>query len=163
MLFGPDPNAPSSSESVLDPGPTSELEKDSQGGGEAWLSSNEVPKSGPKWEEVVQRHDVTPWQIRRAAWLVRRYAEFREMVARRAPCFFWVFHPAHYGLGKSWHLKLDGMGPCACFSTVGKSTETLYSVKDADRSSGCSTLPGYPFQLPTPSQHQHRKHCMSRS
>ena len=92
LLFAPDPSDPApptynptESSSVKpipqpDPAPTKSIPFGSQGGGNEWLKENKT--AGPiNWEEVTSREDITEWQIKKAAWMIRRYAEFREMVS----------------------------------------------------------------------------------
>ncbi|ORX37603.1 acyltransferase ChoActase/COT/CPT [Kockovaella imperatae] len=78
MLFGPD----AADSDHPNPNPQMEAASGSQGGGEEYLSGNPSFKKGQRWDELVQREEVTSWQIRRASWLVRKYAELREKVAR---------------------------------------------------------------------------------
>lgn len=35
-----------------------------------------------QYEKVVKKEWITPWQIRRAAWIARRFAEFRTKLER---------------------------------------------------------------------------------
>ena len=64
------------------PNPRDLVAAGSQGGGEEYLKTNPKFEKGKRWNDLVQREEITPWQVRRAAWLVRRYAELREKIAR---------------------------------------------------------------------------------
>ena len=90
LLFAPDPkdlpppaqiSSPSST-SVPDPNPDQDRIAGSQGGGDQWLASHEKLESLPSYDLAVRREDVTGWQIRRSAWIARRFAEFRAKLQR---------------------------------------------------------------------------------
>ena len=81
-MFAPDPNdPPAPGASMPNPGPDHDLPAGSQGGGEDWLKQNERPVV-VSLEAATEREWVTPWQVRKAAWMTRRIAEFREKVQR---------------------------------------------------------------------------------
>ena len=53
----------------------------SQGGGDEWLARNEGFKATKvDWE--VQKEEITPWQLKKAAWLLSRLGQYRAMVER---------------------------------------------------------------------------------
>ncbi|ORY34657.1 Choline/Carnitine o-acyltransferase-domain-containing protein [Naematelia encephala] len=64
------------------PAPSAVQAAGSQGGGEEWIKSHPQIERGLPFEQVVKHEPVTDWQIRRASWLARRYAEFRLMLQR---------------------------------------------------------------------------------
>lgn len=91
LMFAPDPNDPepptyspeSSSAQEITPNPDaqSSAAQGAQKGGKDWLDSK--PKlDRVVYEEVVKREWSTDWQIRRASWIARRFAEFRTKLAR---------------------------------------------------------------------------------
>ncbi|WVF68399.1 hypothetical protein IAT40_003164 [Kwoniella sp. CBS 6097] len=98
LLFAPDPQDPippthdsssssssSSSQrgiSVPDSDPSSSVAANSQGGGREWLDKNEKLEEVFQWDKVTKREWITDWQIRRAAWMARRFAEFRTKLLR---------------------------------------------------------------------------------
>ncbi|WVQ95947.1 hypothetical protein IAU59_003046 [Kwoniella sp. CBS 9459] len=95
LLFAPDPQDPtpstyasstSSSSSkeiaVPDSNPSSSVAADSQGGGREWLDKKEKLEEAFKWDQVTKREWITDWQLRRAAWMARRFAEFRTKLLR---------------------------------------------------------------------------------
>ena len=93
LLFAPDPsdpvpptyNPPTASSSteigLPDPNPPKEAAPGSQGGGDEWLKANPKPEKGLTWDEAVSREEITDYQIQKAAWMMRRYAEYRTIVA----------------------------------------------------------------------------------
>lgn len=64
------------------PNPSSPLREGEQGGGKEWLASNGKQERGVSYEEAVKSEWVTEWQVRRASWMARRFAEFREKLAK---------------------------------------------------------------------------------
>lgn len=93
LLFAPDPSdpappthsppaLPAKAVALPDPNPPKEAAEGGQGGGQEWLDANPKPGRGLTWDEAVSREEVSDWQIKKAAWMVRRYAEFREMVQK---------------------------------------------------------------------------------
>ncbi|WVQ84423.1 hypothetical protein IAT38_006575 [Cryptococcus sp. DSM 104549] len=89
LIFAPDPldpPAPTAStgsttqKQILtpNPNPNSDLPEGTQSGGQAWLDAHPGEIDPPvRYEEVVKREEITPWQVRKAAWIARRFAEFR--------------------------------------------------------------------------------------
>ncbi|GFZ49784.1 hypothetical protein JCM24511_07187 [Saitozyma sp. JCM 24511] len=90
LLFAPDPSDPppptysgsgSSGESsavhVPNPNPSEVKARDSQQGGETWVKENARLQTLPTYEEATDRAWVSDWQVRKAAWVVRRFAELR--------------------------------------------------------------------------------------
>ncbi|WRT69787.1 uncharacterized protein IL334_006778 [Kwoniella shivajii] len=87
LLFAPDPSDPSppvhssssSSNIVLpDSNPKQAIAAGSQRGGQEWMDSKKGKFDGPiKWEDVVTKEWISEWQIKKAAWIARRFAEFR--------------------------------------------------------------------------------------
>ncbi|KAL7423876.1 hypothetical protein Q5752_001461 [Cryptotrichosporon argae] len=70
-----------------DPNPTASTPPGSMGGGAAWLADNAdsaklAPVTPADYEAVTTRAEITPWQVRRAAWITRRLAEFRTRILR---------------------------------------------------------------------------------
>ncbi len=91
LLFAPDPKDPSpptygstpnSAASSPNPDAKHNLPEGSQGGGDEWLASHEKLDDLISFERAVKREEVTGWQVRKAAWLARRFAEFRVKVQR---------------------------------------------------------------------------------
>ncbi|WWC92892.1 uncharacterized protein L201_007854 [Kwoniella dendrophila CBS 6074] len=92
LLFAPDPSDPSppnqksSSTSIHnkpEPNPKQASASGSQGGGEEWIQSRKGKFDGPViWEEIVKREWITDWQIRKAAWIARIFADFRTKLLR---------------------------------------------------------------------------------
>ncbi|ODN84949.1 hypothetical protein L202_00794 [Cryptococcus amylolentus CBS 6039] len=89
LCFAPDPtdtvppvtslggkSLDSSTVSLPEPNPLGGAAKGSQGGGAEWIQSNSIDPA-VAWDQVTSEEWITPHQIRRAAWLVRRFAEFR--------------------------------------------------------------------------------------
>lgn len=69
----------------LDPNPAKTLPPGAQGGGQAWIDAHPNKKDyyyPVKYEDVTQREWITEWQVRRAAWLVSRFAGLRTMVQK---------------------------------------------------------------------------------
>lgn len=69
----------------LDPNPAKTLPAGSQGGGQPWLDEHPQKKDyyyPTTYEAVTEREWITDWQVRRAAWLVSRFANLRTMVQR---------------------------------------------------------------------------------
>lgn len=65
--------------------PKHTLPAGSQGGGDAWIKAHPDRKDyyyQQSFDDAVQPTWCTPWQVRRAAWIVHRFAEFRTRVAR---------------------------------------------------------------------------------
>ncbi|WVQ66414.1 uncharacterized protein L199_004594 [Kwoniella botswanensis] len=88
LLFAPDPSDPTppiasgslSKVEVPDPNsnPKEAASAGSQRGGQDWIDNQKGEFDGPvEWEKVVKREWISDWQIRKAAWLARRFAEFR--------------------------------------------------------------------------------------
>jgi carnitine O-acetyltransferase len=69
--------------SRTDPNPRQDIPPGSQGGGIEWLSEHRKGKAEEvSYDEVVRTEEFTPWQIKKAAWLVRKHAEYREKISR---------------------------------------------------------------------------------
>lgn len=65
--------------------PKNTLAAGQQGGGEEWIRSHTDRKDyyyQDNFDDVVKPTWVTDWQVRRASWLVHRFAQFRTRVAR---------------------------------------------------------------------------------
>jgi carnitine O-acetyltransferase len=91
LLFASDPKdtpppsykpSPTSSQSVPDPSPKQDRPSGSQGGGDEWLASHGKLDDLISFEEAVRGGDATAWQIRRAAWMAHRFAQFRAKLQR---------------------------------------------------------------------------------
>ncbi|GMK56581.1 hypothetical protein CspeluHIS016_0304210 [Cutaneotrichosporon spelunceum] len=66
--------------------PLSAVPAGSQGGGEEWIKSHpdkSVYYQPVAYEEVTKQEWNTPWQLRRASWLISRFAQYRAMVDRQ--------------------------------------------------------------------------------
>lgn len=63
------------------PSPLTDVPAGSQGGGKEWLVSGTIDPP-VQYEKVVKKEWITPWQVRRAAWIARRFAEFRTELER---------------------------------------------------------------------------------
>ncbi|OWZ78816.1 carnitine acetyltransferase [Cryptococcus neoformans Bt85] len=66
---------------VPNPSPLTDVPAGGQGGGKEWLVSGSIDPP-VQYEKVVKKEWITPWQIRRAAWIARRFAEFRTKLER---------------------------------------------------------------------------------
>jgi carnitine O-acetyltransferase len=100
LLFRPDPkdppppayseaSSPGASPVVTpDPNPKEIKAKGSQRGGEEWLKGNHQFDLRVSYEEATTREWVSDWQIRKAAWVIRRFAEFRTKLQRYAGITF---------------------------------------------------------------------------
>jgi carnitine O-acetyltransferase len=53
----------------------------SQGGGAEWIKANGAPAKGKSWDQAVSKEWITEYQVRKAAWVLSRFAQFRQMVA----------------------------------------------------------------------------------
>lgn len=88
LVFAPDPNDPAPPHvgdkaiHTPDPDPTDIVGAGDQKGGKAWISENPKGMARVDLEEQLNREWVTDWQLEKAAWLVRRFAEFREKLAK---------------------------------------------------------------------------------
>ena len=89
LLFAPDPNDPApptheggGAMETPDPSPTTAVAEGAQKGVKDWLDANPKPERIGGYEEVVKREWVTEWQVRKASWMARRFAEFRERLAK---------------------------------------------------------------------------------
>lgn len=67
-----------------DANPKADAPEGSQKGGDDYLQGFKGDEK-VDWEGVVRREDVTDWQVKRASWLVRGFAEFRAKLHRSAP------------------------------------------------------------------------------
>lgn len=56
----------------------------SQGGGAEWLEQNALP-AYPAYEDVTRKEWISDWQIRKAAWLLNKFAEFRTKIQKHVP------------------------------------------------------------------------------
>ncbi|WVQ77521.1 hypothetical protein IAR50_007207 [Cryptococcus sp. DSM 104548] len=70
-----------SSVGTPDPNPPGDVPKGSQGGGAEWIKANGMDPP-VLFDQVTSEEWITPHQIRRAAWLARRFAEFREKLQK---------------------------------------------------------------------------------
>lgn len=69
----------------LDPLPRVSVPAGSQGGGKAWLESH-TAKSDlylPNFDTVTKQEWLSDWQIRRASWLVGKFADYRAKIDRQ--------------------------------------------------------------------------------
>ena len=89
MLFKADPNdrAPpsygSSSEYIPPDGfPAQDVPANSMGGGQTWIDANPTPESLVSYDEATTKEGITAWQVKKAAWLARRFGEYRLMLQR---------------------------------------------------------------------------------
>jgi carnitine O-acetyltransferase len=57
--------------------PSVDVEAGSQGGGQEWLDSNGVPEKMVSYDEATTEEWITPYQAKKAAWVVKRLAEYR--------------------------------------------------------------------------------------
>ena len=64
--------------------PSKDLGADSQGGGQKWLDDHPDPAGSTRFDEVVKREWVSDWQIKKSAWMLRRFAEMRLKIQRSA-------------------------------------------------------------------------------
>lgn len=64
-----------------DHNPSQAASSGSQGGGVEWIKANGPPAKGKSWDEAVSKEWITEYQIRKAAWVLSRFAQFRQMVA----------------------------------------------------------------------------------
>lgn len=95
LTFAPDPQDPAPPTALgasgktplpLDSMPRVAVPAGSQGGGKAWLEKHTDKKDlypPAKYEEVTKQEWLSDWQIRRAAWLVSRFAQYRAKVDRQ--------------------------------------------------------------------------------
>jgi carnitine O-acetyltransferase len=84
-----DPPAPtygSSKEGVPESNPSEDLPAGSQGGGQEWLDTNATGQgSGSEmvsYDEATKREWITGYQMKKAAWVLRRFAEYRLMLQK---------------------------------------------------------------------------------
>jgi len=76
-----DPSPPtygsSTDQGVPDSNPTTDLPAGSQGGGQEWLDTGEKGEGIVSYDEATTRECITDYQIKKAAWVVQRFAEYR--------------------------------------------------------------------------------------
>ncbi|WWD20394.1 hypothetical protein CI109_104870 [Kwoniella shandongensis] len=95
LLFAPDPQDPqpptysSNSSSLASPisvpphHPSKDVPAGSQSGGQEWIDANGGRLDPPiLYEKVTKREWMSDWQVRRAAWIARRFSEFRTKLLR---------------------------------------------------------------------------------
>ncbi|KAK8849764.1 hypothetical protein IAR55_005100 [Kwoniella newhampshirensis] len=95
LLFAPDPSDPQpptySKDSIsfttpipVPPHhPSQDVPSGSQGGGQQWLDAKHGKVDAPiVYEKVTKREWISDWQIRKAAWVARRFSEFRTKLLR---------------------------------------------------------------------------------
>lgn len=62
--------------------PLEALGKGEQGGGKAWIEQNPNGRERADLEGQTKWEENTAYQVEKAAWILRRFAEFREMLAK---------------------------------------------------------------------------------
>jgi carnitine O-acetyltransferase len=62
--------------------PAADLPRDSQKGGQEWIEAHQEAGKPVLYDEVTTKEWITPWQIRKAAWLARRFGEYRLMLQK---------------------------------------------------------------------------------
>ncbi|WVR07972.1 hypothetical protein IAU60_005015 [Kwoniella sp. DSM 27419] len=84
LMFTADPQDPipptaagGSGISVPDSNPSYSVASGSQKGGQEWLDAGHDLEKPVDWSKVTKKEWITPWQTKKAAWLARRFAEFR--------------------------------------------------------------------------------------
>jgi carnitine O-acetyltransferase len=88
LSFGPDPSDPEppviGDGSVHTPStsPLEALGEAEQGGGKAWIEQNPNGRERADLEGQTKWEENTAYQVEKAAWILRRFAEFREMLAK---------------------------------------------------------------------------------
>jgi carnitine O-acetyltransferase len=88
LSFGPDPLDPEppviGHGSVVTPStnPTEALAKGEQGGGNEWIEQNPKGRERVDLEGQTKWEENTAYQVEKAAWILRRFAEFRDMLAK---------------------------------------------------------------------------------
>jgi carnitine O-acetyltransferase len=63
-----------------DSNPSEDIEAGSQGGGQEWLETNGLPEKMVSYDEATTEEWITPYQVKKAAWVVKRLAEYRLML-----------------------------------------------------------------------------------
>jgi len=92
LSFKADPSDPtppaygSSKEGAPESDPSEDLAAGSQGGGQEWLDANGT-KQGRRiemvsYDEATKREWITDYQMKKSAWVLRRFAEYRLMLQK---------------------------------------------------------------------------------
>ena len=142
-------NPSSYTPSIPDPNPNQDRPADSQGGGDEWLASHEKVNPLISFEEAVRTEDVTPWQVRRAAWLARRCAEFRTKLQRYDIAWFPAENCFDHGCSEEILPDSSKAGPF-CMSQYAKCGCQRRSGNHAHVPAEFSTSLAFPFPIPTP-------------
>nr|ODO04266.1 carnitine acetyltransferase [Cryptococcus depauperatus CBS 7855] len=66
---------------IPNPNPLSDLPADSQSGGKEWLKGHTIDPP-VDWNKITSIEWIMPVQVRRAAWLAHRFAQFRAKLSR---------------------------------------------------------------------------------
>lgn len=88
LSFKADPSDPappsygSTNEGVPESNPSKNVPGGSQGGGQEWLDSREGKGEMVSYDEATKREWITGYQIKKATWIVRKFAEYRLMLQR---------------------------------------------------------------------------------
>ncbi|KAL1412564.1 hypothetical protein Q8F55_000311 [Vanrija albida] len=133
LLFASDPQDPAppvldgatnKTTVPLNANPSHDLPAGSEGGGKPWLDSHTDKKAyyqAFKYEDVTKVEWITDWQVRRAAWLTRRFAEYRTQILREEL-------PPH--VSKAGPMCMSQFSKIFNFSRIPQPSSDAFSVID---------------------------------